>query len=121
MCITIGIEDLAANALIERINRGKVAFVSYADLECYGAKVVDILKSQGKVARCLLSGADTREMYLGYSHIFEEKEVNTVKGVALKDGVTVSDLIEKFRGYLAWDVLLALVDTQALKSLNLVE
>ena len=44
MCVYIGIEDLAANALIEIMtNNANNRFVSYKELEDYGAEVVKFL------------------------------------------------------------------------------
>lgn len=45
----IGIEDLAANALIEMMSEDEPKrFVSYEELESYGAEVVNFLNTKGK-------------------------------------------------------------------------
>lgn len=43
----IGIEDLAANALIESLRRQDVRFVTYESIENYGMKVKQILSDKG--------------------------------------------------------------------------
>lgn len=52
----IGIEDLAANALIEIMSEDEPKrFVSYEELESYGAEVVNFLNTKGKKAVLTLS------------------------------------------------------------------
>ena len=77
MCFYIGIEDLAANALIETLKKNDRRFLTYHEIESYGAEVVQILQENGE------------------------------KGISLKEGKEAEDLIQQFRGYLALDVLLA--------------
>ena len=44
MCFYIGIEDLAANALIELLQKEeKRDFITYSELEEYGTQVVKLL------------------------------------------------------------------------------
>ena len=42
MCFYIGIEDLAANALIESMRRMEKNFLTYKEIENYGSKVVEL-------------------------------------------------------------------------------
>ncbi len=118
MCFYIGIEDLAANALIEILTKSKKNFVTYKELEGYGNEVVSILNSKEEKAILILSRESTNDMFRNYSHIFEEQSFGEDLGIKLKDGKTVDDLIEEFRGYLAWDVLLAFVDEKSLAKLG---
>jgi len=46
MCYYIGIEDLAANALISNMQRTETKFLSYLDIERYGNKVVELLNEK---------------------------------------------------------------------------
>ena len=48
MCFYIGIEDLAANAMIEMLKKGGQRFLTYNEIEMYGAEVVQILKENGQ-------------------------------------------------------------------------
>lgn len=118
MCVYIGIEDLAANALIEILNRGDKRTVTYCDLEKYGAEVINILNQQGERAVLVLSRENTNSMFRNYSDIFEEVTTDSGLGISLRSNVTVDDLIDKFRGYLAWDVLLAFVNKSSLSALG---
>ena len=118
MCFYIGIEDLAANALIEILTKTAKTFVTYKELERYGAEVVSILSAQGEKAVLILSRESTNDMFRNYSDIFEEQLINEDLGISLKEGKTVDDLIDRFRGYLAWDVLLAFVNKQSLAKLG---
>ena len=46
MCFYIGIEDLAANALIESMRRMEKNFLTYKEIENYGSKVVELLNEE---------------------------------------------------------------------------
>ncbi len=103
----IGLEDLAANALIEIAPQGR-RFVSYGDLELYGDKVVDVLSTGQERAALCLSRNKTRAVLQEHSDFFEEAEAGGKRGIRLVDGKTAEDLIERFQGYLPLDLLLAL-------------
>lgn len=119
MCVYIGIEDLAANALIERMaNNANNRFVSYKELEKYGAEVVKFLNLKGEKAVLILSRESTNEMFRNYSDIFEEIYYSNSLGIGLKSEITINDLINKFRGYLAFDVLLAFINKQTVSKLG---
>lgn len=119
MCVYIGIEDLAANALIEIMSKNSNArFVSYSELEKYGAEVIKFLNSKGEKAILILSRENTNDLFRNYSDIFEEDLNNGISGIKLRSKITVEDLINKFRGYLAWDVLLAFIDKQTVATLG---
>lgn len=118
MCFYIGIEDLAANALIESMRRVEKNFLTYREIENYGSKVVQILNEQGEKAVLILSRENTNELFRNYSDFFEEKEENEEKGVALKSGIKLEDLIMQFRGYLALDVLMAFVNDRSVQALG---
>lgn len=119
MQFRIGIEDLAANALIEVLQKDKKKrFLTYGEIEEYGAKVVNILENQNKKVVLVLSRNNTEAFFKDYSDFFEEDELNSKKGISLKTGVQVEDLIRQFRGYLSFSVLLAFVDKAAVKVLT---
>lgn len=117
MCVYIGIEDLAANALIFMLKQSDTRFVSYEKIEKYGSEVVRILSDKNEEAVLLLSRDSTYAMFRNYSDFFEEKENNNKLGISLKQDVGVKDLINAFRGYLAWDVLMAFIDKRAIETL----
>lgn len=115
----IGIEDLAANALIEMMSKDKSKrFVSYENLEDYGSEVLNFLNMTEKKAVLNLSRENTNLMFRKYSDVFKETVLNNQVGIALKPKVSTEDLIIKFRGYLAFDVLLAFVNKQTVAKLK---
>ncbi len=116
MCFYIGIEDLAANALMGILTQGNKRFVTYEELEDYGAEVVSILSQKGEKAVLILSRENTNAMFRNYSEFFEEAAEET--GIALKEGISVDDLEEAFIGYLALDVLMAFIDKRSLAKLG---
>lgn len=119
MYVYIGIEDLAANALIELMTNDETKrFVSYEELENYGNEVVNFLNERGERATLILSRDNTNAMFRKYSNIFEEKESNGHLGIQLKSSITIEDLIRKFRGYLTCGVFLAFVNKQTVAKLG---
>ena len=116
MCFYIGIEDLAANALMGILTQGNKRFVTYEELEDYGAEVVSILSQKGEKAVLILSRENTNAMFRNYSEFFEEVEGEM--GIVLREGVLVEDLEEAFTGYLALDVLMAFIDKRSLAKLG---
>ncbi len=121
MSFYIGIEDLAANALIELLSlSNKTRFITYKQLENYGAEVVRFLNQKGDEAVLILSRERTNDMYRNYSEFFEEINTESGLGIQLKKDKTCEDLIDKFRGYLAWDVLLAFINEQTVAKLDVI-
>lgn len=118
MCFYIGIEDLAANALIEAMKKGNKRFLTYGEIEKYGAEVVQILKENGEKAVLILSRDNTEALFRNYSDFFEEYEQEGKKGIALREGKKIEDLICHFRGYLALDVLLAFMNQRSVQVLG---
>ena len=118
MCFYIGIEDLAANAMIEMLKKGGQRFLTYNEIEMYGAEVVQILKENGEKAVLILSRESTDALFRNYSEFFEEGEQNGKRGIRLKENKEVGDLIQQFRGYLALDVLLAFMNKRSLRVLG---
>lgn len=106
---------MAANALIESMRRAEKNFLTYREIENYGSKVVQILNDQGEKAVLILSRENTNELFRNYSDFFEENEE---KGIALKSGIELEDLIMQFRGYLALDVLMAFVNDCSVQALG---
>ena len=119
MCFYIGIEDLAANALIEVMKKADKRFLTYNEIESYGAEVVQILKESGEKAVLILSRDNTEALYRNYSDFFEESEQNGKKGILLKTEKQIGDLIQHFRGYLALDVLLAFMNQRSIQVLGI--
>ena len=112
----IGIEDLAANAFIELLQENeKCDFVTYDELERYGKQTIKVLAEKGEKAALLLSRNHTDAMFRDCSDFFEEEK----QGIRLKTNRDRKALIDRFRGYLPIDVLLALVDERSVKILGI--
>lgn len=124
MCYYIGIEDLAANALIEMLQTKEEQDLSqYAvtlkELEKYGSEVVRYLNKEKKEkAHLILSRASTLHMFTNYFDFFEEVETSEGWAIALQRGKTVEDLKEKFRTYLAIDLVNAFMSKTTVKVLH---
>ena len=75
MCYYIGIDDLAANALIELLKKDdNRRFVSYDSLKGYGANVLKTLQDDGEEA-ILIYTRDSKAAFLrDYSDFFIEVE-----------------------------------------------
>ena len=118
MCFYIGIEDLAANALIEIMKKTDRRFLTYSEIESYEAEVVQILKENGEKAVLILSRDNTDALFKNYSEFFEEREKDGKKGILLRKEKNIEDLIQHFRGYLALDVLLAFMNQRSVQALG---
>ena len=110
MAIYIGIEDLAANALIELVEKSEKREVLFKELDVYGAMVVKYLKDKQEQAILILSKERTNAFLRDYSEFFELYTSEGNEGIRLKTGVGVEQLWETFRGYLSVDVMLAFMD-----------
>lgn len=124
MCYYIGIEDLAANAMIEILEKksregifeNDSVVVTFKDLEDYGAEVVRYINNETKEkALLILSKASTEFMFRNYSDFFEE--VDDESAIKLREGKTVEDLKEKFRTYKAWELINAYMAETTVKIL----
>lgn len=115
------IEDLAANAFIEVLQRKpEHRFISYVALEQYGESVASILNQNAETGRqcvLLLSRDRTYAMLEYYSDFFKEIECDGVKCLYLRDEKNTDDLIDRFRGYLPLDMLLAFMNEAAVSLL----
>lgn len=121
----IGLEDLAANAMIEILAKRQEdgrdtsvpLSVTFRDLEAYGAEVVDYInRTSDKKAVLLLSRDSTAYMFRNYSEYFEEIEEGE-PAVKLREGKSINDLIEQFRMYLAFKVVTAFMAKETSKIL----
>ncbi|MFV0527893.1 MAG: hypothetical protein ACK5MN_04085 [Lachnospiraceae bacterium] len=67
MCFSIGIEDLAANAMIASLNYGDKRFLTYNEIEDYGSSVIQLLNAQGEKAVLILSRECTNDLFRNWS------------------------------------------------------
>lgn len=125
MCYYIGLEDLAANAMIEILEKKQQEqedikeiklSVSLKDLEYYGAEVVKYLNNKtSEKAFLILSRASTDHMLKNYSDFFKENDDESA--IELREGKTVEDLKNKFRTYKAADLISAYMAKTTVKML----
>lgn len=118
MSVFIGIEDLAANALILLFKRKGINFVSFEELTKYGAKVVEILNKKGEKATLIYSKDITNALERNYSNYFETFIREQKQYIKLKDSVTVEDVIKKYRSYLSIDMLFAYTCKESIEVLG---
>ena len=112
MCKFIGVEILAANALIEALDNAMIGSVSFSKLEEYGVKVVSFLESTyNEQAVILYNEHQIGNRILNYTDYFEV----TDDSIVVKCGVTVDDLRRKFRAPLTYEVLKAFLSEEAKK------
>jgi len=71
MCTFIDIKSLAANALIEIIEKTGKRDVDFGTLVKYGMKIVELLQKTGDEAILLLSRKYQLDMIANYSDFFE--------------------------------------------------
>ena len=125
MCYYIGLEDLAANAMIEILEKKQQEqedikeiklSVSLKDLEYYGAEVVKYLNNKtSEKAFLILSRASTDHMLKNYSDFFKENDDESA--IELREGKTIEDLKYKFRTYKAADLISAYMAKTTVKML----
>ena len=119
MCKFIGIEDLAANALIELIEKHDCKFVGFNQILRYGTVIIRILREKNLEAVLLVSRDYTTDMMHNYSDFFEViVDKSGEDGIALKDGKSIDDLRDNFRALLNLDMLRAFTDNTSLKELG---
>lgn len=112
MTFQIGIEDLVANALIENLKQDNTKrFISYSEIESYGAQVVSFLTEEGNKAVLIFSRATTNQMLRDYSNFFEEVVIDDETGIQLRSTIKIEDLIDTFRGYLTLTLLKAYIQS----------
>lgn len=118
--IYIDIEDAVSNALIELLEKKNISKVTFKEVENYGYKVVEILtRGEDKVIFRLDRNRTNWFMSeYGDYFVFENNDRgNTV--ISFKEGIDRNCLINKFRGYLSLDALIAFNNMEALKFLGI--
>lgn len=110
MCKFIGVEILAANALIEAIENEMGNSVTFSKLEEYGIKVISFLEANYKEQAVILYNENQLgNRILNYTEYFEVYQ----DCIVVKEGVTVKDLRRKFRAPLTYEILKAFLSEEA--------
>lgn len=118
MSVFIGIEDLAANALIFLFRKKGISFVSFEELTNYGTKVKQILNQKGEKAILIYSRDITNALERNYSSYFEVFIKDQRQYIKLKDTVCIEDVIKKYRSYLSINLLYAYTCQESIKTLG---
>lgn len=108
----IYMEDLVANALIQKIERNHVREVRFSELSEYGSRLVSWWSRKKQIhVTVLLSKYDTEQMLFDYSEFFSiHMAADEDFVIRLKDGKTAEDLRKTFRPYLSVDMLLSFIE-----------
>ena len=120
MCTFIGIECLAANALIEILDRTQKREVSFDAIVRYGMEVVRVLQRQtGEEAVLLLSKKYQINMIENYSEFFEVDFGDRNHGTfMLRETVSLDDLKNYFRWTMSVRLVDAFVSPEAIRELG---
>ena len=106
MCKFIGVEIIAANALINIIESGKGRSVSLHDLNKCGIEVVNYLEKEFKEKAVVLYDKNRiGNFIIDYSDYFYYSH----DILYVKEGVTTEQLRERFRGQLSFEILSAII------------
>ena len=120
MCKYIGIEDLAANALIRILSQGQTVsvsnkFIRFSVLLDYGMAVVRKLTSKGEEATLIYDRESNNMLFRDYSDFFERKtDSEGFAGIQLKEGIQITDIFQRFIGQIPSSVQMVLSDNTIL-------
>lgn len=120
VCMYIGIEDLAANALIRILSQGKSIsegqkFIRFSVLLDYGMAVVKKLTTKGEEATLIYDRESNNMLFRDYSDFFERKtDAQGYAGIQLKGSIQVGDIVKRFIGQIPSSVQIVLSDNTIL-------
>lgn len=115
MCTFIKMEYLVANALVELYEKQNIDRISLDEIRAYGIKVEEELVNNQVHAILLYSSDYTKEFLEECSEWFE-KDNNYIK---IRSGKTIEEIREHFLSYISIDILLALLNKNALSIFNI--
>lgn len=126
MCLKLGIEDVAVNALIELLAEASrraseayraMPFVSFASIQQYGALAVKKLREEDRDVVLIYSRDGVLSFVHDYSSYFRLEFVDGEEGIRLCDGVTEEVLWKHFRSQLPFFAISAFADQDIVKCL----
>lgn len=100
----IEIDDIVGQAFIVYFRKTGKRTLSLSKINKFGDKVVEELKKEGHHVCLFLSRDETRTFFCNTPYFVYDEETGIVK---LKLNVTEEDLIQRFCGYIAWEILVA--------------
>lgn len=114
MCMYIGIEELAANALIALLQRNPAErFVRFSTLLQYGLAVVRRYKRDTQEEAILIYSREANSLlFTDYSDFFvPHMDADGYEGITIREGKTVRDLMTMFIVPLPVDVQMIMADS----------
>lgn len=105
---TIEIEDLVSNLLIEYKIRNIKDYVTYKEIALYANNIGKSLAEEDIDLVVSMNREKTDRFLQLYSNYFVE--VKEESKIQLREGITATDLIDEFRGYLPFNLLLSMID-----------
>lgn len=105
---TIEIEDLVSNLLIEYKARNIKDYVTYKEIALYANNIGKSLAEEDIDLVVSMNREKTDRFLQLYSNYFVE--VKEESKIQLREGITATDLIDEFRGYLPFNLLLSMID-----------
>jgi hypothetical protein len=114
----IGIEELAANALIALLQRNPAErFVRFSTLRQYGLAVVKRYKKSTRDEAILIYSREANSLlFTNYSDFFVPcMDDEGYEGIAVKEGKTVRDLMAMFIVPLPVDVQMVMADSSLIE------
>lgn len=111
MCMFIGIESVAANALIELLEKRDEWEVSFDTLVKYGMQVVRVLKERSnEEAVLLLSHKYQLNMIENYADFFEADFSSNGHGVFRLKGGDKRETLERLKNYFRWTLSMHILE-----------
>jgi len=120
MCKYIKIEDLAANAIIDMLEKKGLNRVSYKQIIQYGntiKKIYDEIYDDYTVL--IMSGEAVSSFIRNYSNYFFIDTFENDECIVLKDGITTELLREEFRARLPIELLYSFTCKASMEALGL--
>ncbi len=118
MSYFIGIEDLAANALIELVEKTGKRTVRFSQLNDYGNAIMATLRKDDMDVTLIFTKDTTEQFFHNCSDVFSIKELENDIEITLKDGISTDVLRNRFRINIAFYLLKAFVSDSAFKTLE---
>ena len=122
MSVRIGIEDLAANALIEVLERSnnQEREISVSQLWEYGMAIVSELNHETNDEYICIFSRDAFSSFVhDYTDYFNIREHDDERYISKKEKVSLEELKDVFRSYLSVDMLVAFVSKSSLQKLGI--
>lgn len=112
----IGTEYVVANALVELYENLHTRTISVKALREYGTKVKEVLRKNNEIdAVILLSDFDLQNFAHGYSNLFDV----TYDTISMKENTTPEMIRKQIIAYMRMDILISMLDEQALEVLGI--